>query len=314
MKKISLLIVIPTYQRTEYLEEQLRRLELSIKEYSNIVLVDVLVRENSYTSFTREMVISYNFRYVSNHVNLGADFNFILCFLDAMEYDYLWILSDDDFIVSESFNKLMQEIIDADNDLIILSEKRSIADCEFNNLNILKYFELGTGLISKAVYRLDAIKPFFQGLMKYWYTGFPHLAIQLYYIYGTTNPKIMVISESNFDNPPTRTMPDSLGYNKSLYGYIGLLKILDIKSRRELTKRWWNDFHLRFKAVYLRKLMNDEYKLWFLNIKSNLIFFYIRFFFFRIFIYPLIFLIVVKFRNSFLTNYLRTVYISRNRL
>lgn len=97
-----LTICIPTYNRGEYLEQQLKRLStLHIELWKDIT---VFVSDNCSTDNTEEVVKKYiklpvvDIQYSKNVENLGMDGNFVKCFR-AAKSKYVWLLGDDDYII-----------------------------------------------------------------------------------------------------------------------------------------------------------------------------------------------------------------------
>jgi glycosyltransferase involved in cell wall biosynthesis len=307
---IKLLIVIPTYNRSSYLDEQLNRLsKIVVLSRENKIETNVLVRDNGSDYDVESVVTNYGFEYKSNSVNLGGDFNFILSFLDSVNYDYLWILSDDDWVIINRFELIICKIKSHESDLIVLNDTNYSGLSNFSGSNIKDFFALGSGLISRTIYNVKSFKPFYGELMKYWYTGFPHLAIQLIFLTRVRNHYVTTIEEKLFDEINHRTMPDSLGYRKSLYGFVGLLSIIDRKQRRPLFGNWWRDHYNKFKAFEYKKDMKSEFEYWYITMKKNIHFFRIRSAFYLVFIYPIVKLLVAKQGNE-LSIFLRNRYVS----
>jgi glycosyltransferase involved in cell wall biosynthesis len=285
---IKLLIVIPTYNRRDYLAEQLSRLSKAIQLVENKLEVSVIVRDNGSNYNVNSVVSRYGFELRMNYMNLGGDFNFILGFLDSSNYDYLWILSDDDWVIIEKFKLLVDEIESDTSDLIVLNDG---LNCEMHNFygsNVTEYFSMGTGLISRTIYKVKSIRPYYSELIKFWYTGFPHLAVQLIFVTKEFNHNVTLIKEKLFEEIEVRTMPDSLGYKKSLYGFVGLFSIFDENVRKRLSRMWWADSYLKFKAVDYRNTMKFEFDTWYHSIKKNIHFFRVRFLMYQILIYPIV--------------------------
>lgn len=96
MQKL-LTIAIPTYNRENYLKQNLTRIF-----EQNDTQVEVLVCDNASPDNTQQLCEKYsdqyqNFTYLRNSKNLGYDLNVYHC-LEQSNTKYVWFLSDDDFI------------------------------------------------------------------------------------------------------------------------------------------------------------------------------------------------------------------------
>ena len=105
MKSAFLTIAIPTYNRGLVLYSLLE----SIFDGLNCD-IEVLVCDNNSSDNTYEVCNKYldlnQFRYFRNESNLGFDGN-ILSTINHCKSDYIWFLSDDDFVTSGFFNDIL---------------------------------------------------------------------------------------------------------------------------------------------------------------------------------------------------------------
>lgn len=115
--KPLLTIAIPTYNRSTFLEENLRRLK---KQYNQ--KVDILICDNASIDQTEMIVQKYinsglPIRYYRNEENLGWERNFELCFRRANGI-YTMLLGDDDFIMDGGLSLILSSIEDNKTDLL----------------------------------------------------------------------------------------------------------------------------------------------------------------------------------------------------
>lgn len=107
----TLAICIPTYNRVESLKIALSHLEKQ-KFNSHI---EVILSDNGSRDGTQVFVKKYQktapfkLTYLRNKTNLGFDQN-ILNLYTAAQTDYVWFLSDDDFILPKSLHRIWQLI------------------------------------------------------------------------------------------------------------------------------------------------------------------------------------------------------------
>ena len=118
-KKPIISFCIPTYNRCEYLEKTLIRLNQCIKESkSNEESCSIIISDNCSTDDTRSVVSKYckilNIKYVLRNKNIGPSSNLIES-IKIADGEYIWILSDDDLLdiksLKMSYNLLMKEKI-----------------------------------------------------------------------------------------------------------------------------------------------------------------------------------------------------------
>lgn len=102
-----LTIAIPTYNRAEYLDLCLRRIDEDVNSLSACQrkLVKIYVSNNASTDDTEEVAHKYlrvatvEFEIVKNLENIGGECNVAQCYLSA-KTPYVWVLGDDDIILS----------------------------------------------------------------------------------------------------------------------------------------------------------------------------------------------------------------------
>ncbi len=117
-----LTIIIPTYNRADYLERLLAVLREELVDLDS--LVRVLVSDNASTDRTPNVIEavarSWEALIVQSHsINLGPDGNFCSCLL-RVETQYCWILGDDDVPVSGTLRSVLHALSKCRPDLLYL--------------------------------------------------------------------------------------------------------------------------------------------------------------------------------------------------
>lgn len=116
--KILLSISIPTYNRQEQIQKQVRLLLPQLNEF-----VELTVYDNNSDTPVKELFTSdelSTFTLVRNSTNIGADANIAKCF-ENCERKWLWTLSDDDWVRGDAI-------------CIVLEEMKKHSDAIFLNL------------------------------------------------------------------------------------------------------------------------------------------------------------------------------------
>jgi len=122
MSKPLLTLAIPTYNRAGCLKELLSVLADQLKDEMR---VELIISDNCSPDETPSVVQDFvsrglQVRYIRNAQNVGPDANFLQCFEQARG-KYVWIFSDDDFIVPGGLAKILTYCATAEYDLIWVS-------------------------------------------------------------------------------------------------------------------------------------------------------------------------------------------------
>ncbi|MDH3974408.1 MAG: glycosyltransferase [Deltaproteobacteria bacterium] len=117
MRRIS--IVIPTYNRAAYLKEAIE--SALAQDYENL---EIIVSDNASTDETEAVAQGYKkndrFKYYRNSANLGMVGNWRKAIFDYSTGDYFLILSDDDYLLDESYISKAAALIDRENEMVIV--------------------------------------------------------------------------------------------------------------------------------------------------------------------------------------------------
>lgn len=135
-------ICIPTYNRCEKLKNCIGSI-VSQKAFNEI---EIVVSDNASTDDTEKLMISFceqfpNIKYYRNKENLGPDKNFILA-LSYASSKYLMLLSDDDWLRKDFYEKLSAYLYEKDLSFIkVGSEASGDVAKEFDKKNIYEFFK-----------------------------------------------------------------------------------------------------------------------------------------------------------------------------
>lgn len=192
----SLLIYVPSYNRYEFLSEQLENLtsQIDAGKYTNI---KIIVSDNASTD-PRYLKLSSKFprNYLTirrNTVNLGLVGNLISGFL-IEHWDFIWMLSDDDVVAPGAIHTIYQAIsIASERDFFYLKcnvkgDERVTNGEIIDSIDVLlKKFSLYSmfGFISANIYP-SCITKYIEEMYLYGYTLFPFVGAYFKCLQHTT--------------------------------------------------------------------------------------------------------------------------------
>lgn len=169
MKKHSFLtLYIPTFNRCRILERNLAILlpflQLFVKDSG--IDVSVLVADNASTDDTESMISKYNYKLLSYHKNeknIGSIRNFYNSIL-LCESDYIWVLGDDDFVLTSYFSDALTALYSFSPDLLFLgalgeentSHNPTNFECSLEYL-FLSYPLTSLAHISRLIYKKSCL-------------------------------------------------------------------------------------------------------------------------------------------------------------
>lgn len=134
-----LTIIIPTYNRSEFLSALLSRLVLELEGCKSVV--DVIVGNNASSDNTSAVIHEFSSRWASTQTlehkeNLGAEENFCRC-VENVNTPYFWIIGDDDSPCLGVIELLLDFLYCYQPDLVYLSSQwSSKVNVEAHNLRI----------------------------------------------------------------------------------------------------------------------------------------------------------------------------------
>lgn len=177
----QLTICIPTYNRFSKLKKQVGSILTQLGPNDRIIVLDNCTPLEEWNP-NDEIFNDRRITLKQNSSNVGANANVMKC-MDIVEDGWLWILSDDDEILSDALLKIRahldQESVDYINFRSELA-KGYVADRVCNNIN--EYLiEIGKDfgnhlLISNNLYRVSALKKFMKFSFLGCFTNTPHIS------------------------------------------------------------------------------------------------------------------------------------------
>lgn len=256
MNKINLSIVIPSFDRFDYLVGTLDEL-VRCKENTYCLNVDITVLDNASTDARYVDILGgssvYDIKYVRNTRNIGLSANLVASFLLA-DGDFIWLLSDDDALKVDSFDFMYAGLIRNPDVYYLRSEVKghdrlSLVE-EFNDLD--SYLKLmptlsGMGFITSNVYRSD-IKEFIEDGCYNIHTLFPHVAMLFSKIKrcrANSDRFCVVLSPVQMRNIVSWT-PNRRSYNSRYYqaiaGFFDVIGIIGKPDGRAVLRNLCKDF------------------------------------------------------------------------
>ena len=179
---MSLNIIIPSYNRYDFLDRQLKTLRSQVNH-----LVSVTVLNNKSTDLRYyKLKEEYPFiRLINNVFNLGIVGN-ILRSYEYADKGYLWILSDDDIVEKNAVDFILKATGECPDHIYLKAQVKGerkigseLGKHSYTRKKIIKNFSSISmlGLISANVYKVDFIKNFVDKGYLAGETLFPHVAI-----------------------------------------------------------------------------------------------------------------------------------------
>lgn len=115
MEQKLLSICFPTYNRSECIGEQLKR--LSTVDKTVLGDVEIIVSDNCSPDNTKDVILAYlsklDFQYNRNEKNLGPDENYLYCFSHASG-KYVWLVGDDDYLIPDNLHVVIETLKNKD--------------------------------------------------------------------------------------------------------------------------------------------------------------------------------------------------------
>ena len=246
----KLLIYIPSYNRYDLLVKLLDALVQSVYN-DTINNICIVVSDNASTDKRYlELAKQYEQEYIiikRNRINIGAVANVIRGF-EFDEYDYIWILSDDDIVKPEALRVISKEINEGEHDFFYLKcnikGDERVSDGEVIRTQEEYFINFATlsmmGLISANIYS-SRIKDYIEYMYLYGYTLFPHLAALLK-LMENENFTLKCIGGNLVEWVPNNRSYNHI-YEMALMNFLALTELLNNKkNRRLLINAHVNDF------------------------------------------------------------------------
>jgi glycosyltransferase involved in cell wall biosynthesis len=239
---MKLFIYVPTYNRPKALRSQLASLAeqaAKYKERVRILVSDNASPNDAYAGLVEEFSAdSVCFR--KNPANIGGNANIALGFVFAHPDEFLWILSDNDFVAPGAIEFILEHLSEEVDFVSLTPQAQEIE-------TIVQHWADGysgivvrgsVGLISLVVYNVKSIAPYIHTAFSFHNSSFPHLAVMLATIRGR--------STVNFKSLPYdkvfRPRPDDDGspgdYSLSAVGMPLLAPLLTRQAAKHFCAYW----------------------------------------------------------------------------
>jgi len=159
MNDIILTVCIPTYNRPEQIQDQVRSVIKQLRPNVKLVVRDNCSDVPISSLFTDEEMDSFTiFR---NNVNIGADANIARC-LETSGDSWVWTLGDDDVICDNAVDTIL-DTISSHRDCCYINFSSKVNNYTLNFENLLKHWEIigefGTSFfMSACVFNMSKLK------------------------------------------------------------------------------------------------------------------------------------------------------------
>ena len=158
---IFLSIYIPTYNRPQQLQRQVRQLLPQLSANVKLVVRDNCSPVSVDTLFTDEELCKFTI--VRNSINIGADANICRCF-EECESKWLWVLSDDDLVKNNAVKSVLMKLEELDSSMLFVNfdNQKEREVCGFNEFceYISPQVYINSFWISVCLYNMDLLKPY----------------------------------------------------------------------------------------------------------------------------------------------------------
>jgi abequosyltransferase len=138
MSNILLSICIPTYNRADLLFNNLNQIDKQLKNLPSHFSVEIIIQDNNSEDNTLLLANQFKqkdnrFKFFTNNYNIGAENNFALC-IDRSIGEYIWVLSDDDFILDNKLNSILDLLYTHKPDFVYMNNFWYAEDFNVNEI------------------------------------------------------------------------------------------------------------------------------------------------------------------------------------
>ena len=246
-KRGALLVYIPTYDRYHHALRQMRSLEPQMDAGSTRLLIrDNCSPDDRYLGLGALADPTVT-TVVRNVANMGGIDNIMRSFVDGAEYEYMWMLGDDDPVRDDAVAALREAgAFDGSVDLTVLLFHDHNDEVEIREMTMRDVVEMLARVhsitkISNLVWRTDYFLPFVEA--GYSYGPFAHCydatLVAAVQHRGRLRCCLMPAATVFSDDAPSGESYYPLQYVDSLYGYIWLADLItDRQMRRWFVEQW----------------------------------------------------------------------------
>ena len=254
----SLFIYIPTYNRPEAIQMQLRALAPQVARYPS--KVRVLVNDNASENFSfDEMVKDFvqyeNIQFHRNGGNIGGNANIALGFAFAREDEFLWILSDNDIVTDSSLDYLLPFLDDKIDFFCFLDSDQEPVEVDYLWANGWQTpMDWRMGLISDALYNFNSVKSSIDEAFYFHNSSFPHLAVACAAAKKKGVVKFKLLPRKKINNELFRSDECPTDYSLSQIGMPLLAALFPPAEAKSFSINWlrsyWMDMYRNRKRHY----------------------------------------------------------------
>lgn len=230
-KQPLLSICIPTYNRQEQIQKQVRLLLPQLNELVELTVYDNFSDTPVEQLFTADELSKFTL--IRNSTNVGGDANIARCFENCSR-KWLWTLSDDDFVKCDAVSLILKEI-ENHADAIFLNF-RSEKNVETSNFQDVKELFKSSSVyifsfaMSFCVYNMHTLKPYLRFYYENLNSMVGTLILVLKYAERFPNSKLFFTTNSCIESFDSDV---SWNYGKYITQSIMFINAFDPQRRKE---------------------------------------------------------------------------------
>lgn len=234
--KCHLIIYMPTYNRPNAVKKQVAAIENALLCFGTDFKVRVIIQDNA--SPGGVSVTSKNIDVRRNGINIGGNANIALGFsVDSLlEANYLWILSDNDFLAPNFLSAISTELKSNKHDFIVFDD--NISEPAYDKVSQGQYkYIWHKGLISNCLFATRNLHELGDIPFLYHNSSFPHLAVALSILNEREHSSyaILPLNKVFIDD---RTMEEKGDYTLSEFGMPLLITLMNKKFGFVFALKW----------------------------------------------------------------------------
>lgn len=159
---IQLKITIPTYNRPEHIQRQVRDLLPQLRDGVSLIVYDNCSDIPVASHFTQEELSQFTL--VRNKFNIGGKANIGKCLAENGDSGWIWLLGDDDRIADNAVDIILETIQNHQNCCYINFQQKKTEEtkCFLDFLNYMKIIgAFGISFFQSAcLFNMDKLKPY----------------------------------------------------------------------------------------------------------------------------------------------------------
>jgi len=273
MKVVQLLVYLPTFGRSELAFNQASNIFEQLSSNTTSVQVKFIVSINADNSYVYQRFSKVSDKVIVQDLNVGAPLNITFGFMQAIDgnYEYLWIIGDDEPIPSGAINRICFEIENSNFDFLIGSNDFiGQFDYKGSYAAISKKAKGTISFVTSTVYKTNLFTMHdINAAIDFHLSHFPHLVIFNRIIHREKNLKLIFVPivylcrvDLRHNWIGSKTPRKAFGYGDSIVFFGKPLAILAVNDefyqKKELFFWWLKNWH----RVHMFKYNKDtRYKM-----------------------------------------------------